>query len=68
MFDLTCNQMKIWTWDNPCAFGDQVDRSNPQTTSSAKVKLIGECFSWYGSDDLRAKIELHSCRQYKPGN
>jgi hypothetical protein len=45
--------------------GDQVDRSNPQTTSSGKVKRTGERFSWYGSDDLRANIEVLSCRQYK---
>jgi hypothetical protein len=33
-----------------------------------KVKHTGEHFCWYGSDDLRAKIELPSCRQYKPGD
>ena len=54
--------------DNPHAFGDQVDRSNPHTTSSAKVKCTTEHFSWYGSDDLRAKMELPSCWQYKPHN
>jgi hypothetical protein len=41
---------------------------NPETTSSGKVKHTGERFSWYGSDDLRAKIEPPSCRQYKPGD
>jgi len=60
--------MNDWMWDIPRAFGDQVDRSNPQTTSSGRVKRIGECFSWYGSDDLRAQIEPPSCRQYKPGD
>jgi len=60
--------MNNWRWDNPRAFGDQVDRSNPQTTRSGKVKRTGERFSWYGSDDLRAKIEPPSCRQYKPGD
>jgi hypothetical protein len=55
-------------WDNPHAFGDQVDHSNPQTTSSGKVKRIRERFSWYGSDDLREKIEPPSCRQCKPGD
>jgi len=59
--------MNNWRWDNPHAFGDQVDGSNPQTTSSGKVKCTGNHFSWYGSDDLRAKIEPPSCRQYKPG-
>ena len=68
MFDKTPDQMNNWRSDNPRAFGDPVDRCNPQTTSSGKVKRTGECFSWYGSDDLRAKIELPSCRQYKPGD
>jgi len=68
IFDKTHDQMNNWRWDNPHAFGDQVDRSNTQTTSSGKVKRTGERFSWYGSDDLRAKIALPSCRQYKPGN
>jgi len=68
MSDKTRDQMNNWRWDNPHAFGDQVDRSNPQTTSSRKVTPTGERFSWYGSDDLRAKIEPPSCRQYKPGD
>jgi len=68
MFDKTRDQMTNWRLDNPHAFGDQVDRSNPQTTSSGKVRRTGERFSWYGSDDLRAKIEPPSCRQYKPGD
>jgi len=68
MFDKICNQTNYWRWDNPHAFGDQVDRSNPQTTSSGMVKRTGERFSWYGSDDLRGKIEPPSCRHYKPGD
>jgi len=68
MFVKTCDQMNNWRWDNTQAFRDQVDRSNPQTTSSGKVKRIGERFSWYGSDDLRAKIKPPSCRQYKLGD
>jgi len=68
MFDKTGDQMNNWRWDNPHAFGDQVDRSNPQITSPGNVKRTGERFSWYGSDDLRAKIEPPSCRQYKPGH
>jgi hypothetical protein len=32
------------------------------------VKRTCEHFSWYGSDDLRAKIEPPSCRHYKPGD
>jgi hypothetical protein len=31
MFDPTRDQMNNWKWDNPHAFGDQVDLSNPQT-------------------------------------
>jgi hypothetical protein len=68
MFDKTHYQMNNWRWDNPCAFRDQVDCSNLQTTSSGKVKPTGKCFSWYGSDNLRAKIEPPSCWQNKPGN
>jgi len=67
MFDTTCNQINNWRWDNPRAFGDQVDRSNLQTTSLGKVKHTSEHFSWYGSDDVSARIEPPSCRQYKPG-
>jgi hypothetical protein len=67
-FDQTCNQMKNWRWENPRAFGDQVDRSYPQRACSGKVKRNGECFSQYVSDDLRAKIEPPSCRQYKTGD
>jgi hypothetical protein len=68
MFDKTRYQMNNWRWDNPCAPGDQVDHSNPQTTSSGKVKCTGERFSWYGSDDLRAKIQPPRYRQSKPGD
>jgi hypothetical protein len=68
MFDQTRDQMNNWRWDNPSAFGDQVNGSNPQSTSSGKVKRTSERFSWYGSDDLRAKIEPPSCQQYKPGD
>jgi hypothetical protein len=60
--------MNNWRWDNPCAFGDQLDRFSPQTTSSGKVKCTAELFSLYGSDDFRAMIEPPSCRQYKPGD
>jgi len=67
MFDKTRDQMNDWWWDNPCSFGDQFDGSNPQTTSSGRVKSTGEHFSWYGTDDPRAKIEPQSCWQYKAG-
>jgi len=66
MFDKTCDQMNNWGRDNPCAFGDHVDCSNPQTTSSGKVKSTGEHFSWHGTDHVRVKIEPPRCRQYKP--
>jgi len=66
--DKTRDQMNNWRWHNPRAFGDQVDRSNPQTTSLGKVKCTGERLSWYGCDNLRAKIEPPSCWQYKPGD
>jgi hypothetical protein len=42
MFDKTRDQMKNWRWDNPRAFGDQVDRSKLQSTSSEKDKRTGE--------------------------
>jgi hypothetical protein len=68
MFDKTGDQMKHLRCDNPCAFGDHVDRSNPQTTTLGKVQCTGEHFSWYDSDNRRAKIDPPSCRQYKPGD
>jgi len=68
MFDKTRDEMNHWRWDNPRAFGDQVDRSHAETTSSRKVKRACQRFSWYGRDDFRAKIEPPSCRQYKPGD
>jgi hypothetical protein len=68
MFDKTHDQMNNWRWDNPRAFGDQVDCSNLQPTSLGKVKRTSECFSWYGNDDFRAKIEPPRCRLYKPGD
>jgi len=68
MFDKTRDQMNKWRWDNPHAFGDQVNHSNPQTIISGKVKCTGQHFSWYGSADLNEKIEPLTCWQYKPGN
>jgi hypothetical protein len=62
------NKGTIWRWDIPTVFGDQVDRSNPQTTRFGKVQRTGECIPWYSSDDLRAKIEPPSCEQYTPGS
>jgi len=68
MFDKTRDQMGNSKWDNPCAIRDQVNRCNQQTTNSVRVKRTDERFSSSGSDDLRAKIEPPSCRQYKPGH
>jgi hypothetical protein len=66
LFHKTGDQMNNWRWDNPRVFGDQVDHSNPQTTSFGKVQRAGGCIPWYSSDDRRAKIEPPSCQQYKP--
>jgi hypothetical protein len=66
MFDKTRDQMNNWTWDNPSAFGDQIDHCNLQKTSLGKIQRTGECFPWYGSNDFRATIEPPSCLQYKP--
>jgi hypothetical protein len=67
MFHTTSDQMNNWRWEKPRAFGDQFDLSNPQATSLGKVQRTGVHFCWYGSNNLRAKIELPSCWQYKPG-
>jgi len=45
MFHTTSDRMNISRWENRRAFGDQVDRSNPQTTGSGKDKRSGERFS-----------------------
>jgi hypothetical protein len=68
LLDKTKHQMNNGRWENPCAFGEEVDRSNPQTTRSGQVESTSECFSWYGCDDVMAQIEPPSCRQYKPGD
>jgi len=68
IFETTHDQMNNGRWDNPRAFGDHIDHTNWQTTCSGKVKRTGERFSWYSRDDLMEKIELPSCRQYKPGD
>jgi len=63
MFDKSSNQKNNWRWDNHRAFRDQVDRSNPQTTSLGQVEYTCEHFSPYSSDDPRANIEPTSCWQ-----
>jgi hypothetical protein len=67
MFDKTRNQMNNCRWYNLHSFGDQVDHTNPQNPPSGMLKRTGERFTWYCSDDLRAKIEPPNCQQYKPG-
>ena len=37
MSDKISDQMNDWRWDNPRTFGDQVNRSDPHTTSTGKV-------------------------------
>jgi len=68
MFDKTHDQMNNWRWNNPDAFGDDIDCSNPQATSSGKIKRTGERSFSNCSDELRAKIELPSWQQYEPGD
>jgi hypothetical protein len=68
IFDKTHYKRNNWMWDNLCAFGDPVNHSNVMATTLGKVKCTSEHFACYCSDDLRAKIEPPSCRQYKPGN
>jgi len=67
MFDTTRDQMNNCMWDNPPAFGYEVNRSNPQKTNPGTVQFHCERFSWYCSEDIRARIDLPSCRQYEPG-
>jgi hypothetical protein len=64
MFDKTRDQMNNWRWDNPHTLGDQFNPSNPQTTSSGKVKCTRERFSRYSSDDLRVNIRK---QYFRPG-
>jgi hypothetical protein len=68
MFDKTRDQLNNWRWDNPEAFGDVVDRSNPQYTQSGKIKRTGERHKWYGTSDFDAKIEPPTCRDQEPGD
>jgi hypothetical protein len=68
MFDETPNQLNSLRWNNPRAFGNQVDRGNSLRTRLRQVRRTSEGFSLYGSDDLRVTIEPPSCCQYKPGD
>jgi len=45
MLHKTRHQMNSWRWDNPHAFGDKVEGSDLDTTSSEKVKHTGDCVS-----------------------
>lgn len=68
MFDKPRYQMDNWRRDNPHAISDQDNCCNPQRTSAEKVKCTGHHFSSYGRNDLLAKVDLPSYRQYKPGD
>jgi hypothetical protein len=68
MFHKTSDQMNNSRWERPRAFGDQFDLSNPQATSLGNIQRTGVHFCGYGSNNLRVKIELPSCWQYKPGD
>jgi len=68
LFDKTLDQMNNWRWDNPCAFRNQVDCSNPETTSMGKVNRPSDRLVWYGGDEPRAEIEPPSCQQYELGD
>ena len=45
--------MTKWTWDKPCAFVEEVKRSNLRTINPGKVERTGERFFRYTHDDLR---------------
>jgi hypothetical protein len=66
MFDKTQDQMNNWRWDNPPAFGDEVNCSNLQTPSSEKDKHSRGHFSWDDSDDTWATFEQQSYWKFKP--
>jgi hypothetical protein len=68
IFDKTRDQQNNWRWNNPRDIGNQVIRSNPQSTRFGMVERTSEHFSSYVIDDLMAIIEPPSCRQYKPGD
>ena len=68
MINKDCNQINSWGWDSPRAVRDQVDRSDPQTTSSGKVNRTRVHFSLYGCDDLRGEMQSPKCQHYKRGD
>jgi len=68
IFGKSRDQMNNWTWDNPRTWGDQVNHSKLQTTSSGQIKRTSERVFRYFSDDYTAENEPPSCQQYKPGN
>jgi hypothetical protein len=55
-------------WDNHCAFADQVDHIEVQTTCWGKVQLTSERDFWNGSDDLGANSALRRLHQFNPEN
>jgi hypothetical protein len=40
MFDNSHSQLKNWRWDNHCAFGDQVNRSNRLLTGQEWLEAM----------------------------
>jgi hypothetical protein len=56
IFDKSRDKMNNRRWDNPRAFGDEVDLFNPQSTSLVRVRRTSERFSWYVSSDLRSEM------------
>jgi hypothetical protein len=68
MFDTTRGQRNNWRWETHPAFGQKWITSIRSQPSRGKVKPNRKYFSWYGIDDLRAKIQPRSCRQYKAGS
>jgi len=68
MFDNICDRMNNSRLDNHCAFADQVDHIEVQTTCWGKVELTSEHDLWKGSDDLEANSALRSLHQSNPEN
>jgi len=45
LFDKIQGKMNNWGWDNPRAFGDEVDHFNVQTPRVSKATHTSNCFS-----------------------
>ena len=68
MFDKTSHQMNNWRRDKPQFFGDQVDHSTLPAPNWGMVTQTWVRYSWYCSDNPRAKIDMPRCSQYMPAN